>query len=1063
MDSVAYPETNYNSCDPRFIDLDTQNEAFQRNVFDWIKEQNGRSHVQKRDLSVYERPPSQSSSSKGEMSFGEIPVVDNTFSLPQNVFERVLASQQRALQSSQPSTRFTETARPAPYLITAGQCRRPSSDYVTELTGNEAKRPRLSPTEQNFPQQMHHQKTQQEQLKLQMIMNRFDNTRGKVMRLLKLQKARERLHQYQNPASRSADFNKDQPRYVLVKRTVRVPDNLLYKYNASVVRPQSQGLRRVPGIHVERTGSYYNSSDSAGLAVDHQTLPKIIAVHSVMKNAPVSAESCISIGSRPPLRASAAREEHTIRSGVPSSVEFRRRSPSHQYLCEKSTVRQNESRLLISNEITSGVGNFQNCENDEVSLTKVIPGKASSSVSPLTHGTRNQDEIELANCNENVVSNEQFPHPVIFHHPGQVDHSKNVTYLEHARLPAHIEHSVRSDHLGHVDHWRQIENMGRADHTGPVPHPAHVDQPGTVDLTGHVDHTEHADHTGSHEHAGHVEHPTHVDQTGPVEHTGHDEHPAGHVNHWGHDDSRPEINLRNDDEFSPNFSETKQVESQNQHSVHADSELYLGGPPPCLPVLNRSEMIEREKKTDQPRCDSNPTSPRLTKTVPEISEKIIETRERMKTETINWKKCVLVKLERRLIRKLRRAEILTGEKTEIKDLRQEVPEPVTKRKKSGGGQGGRTVRQDSGSESATSDNEDIAAERQEQEGGRSSRDSVAESVTVGDDDVAAERHGQEAKSGCRHSVTESVTVGGGDDDDDDDDDAVESHGQKAKSNCRKNETESVTGNDEHDAVERQGQEERSSWQNSVTDSDTDESPLRLEQRENVVTSGNKQMESPQDEREEEKCEESQNAESPSGQKGNVNTGDIGLTTNTHKVDFVALEQSHSQECVADKTVRKSETLDAESVEFQGGKEKAELTKVSPEKPSQNMQRDRDRKECVSPRSSASEKQDAAVHATKARTDLFETILSRVEASDCVKNDKLMLEATIEDSSLAITQDNSIPVEKTNCNESLVTLPKNMASLKQGLQSCGKQTLEIKQKTVDCERNIWATLRKDGIF
>ena len=53
MDSVAYPETNNNSYDPRFIDLDTQNEAFQRNVFDWIKEQNGRSHVQRRDLSVY--------------------------------------------------------------------------------------------------------------------------------------------------------------------------------------------------------------------------------------------------------------------------------------------------------------------------------------------------------------------------------------------------------------------------------------------------------------------------------------------------------------------------------------------------------------------------------------------------------------------------------------------------------------------------------------------------------------------------------------------------------------------------------------------------------------------------------------------------------------------------------------------------------------------------------------------------------------------------------------------------------------------------------------------------
>ena len=110
----------------------------------------------------------------------------------------------------------------------------------------------------------------------------------------------------------------------------------------------------------------------------------------------------------------------------------------------------------------------------------------------------------------------------------------------------------------------------------------------------------------------------------------------------------------------------------------------MGGPPPYLPVLDSSERAEQEKERrssleTRERRGSNPTSPRLSKTVPEIKEKLMETRERMKNETIEWKKKILYKLEKRLIMKLRRAEGSTGHRTEIDDMQEEGADKGKKR------------------------------------------------------------------------------------------------------------------------------------------------------------------------------------------------------------------------------------------------------------------------------------------------------------------------------------------------------------------------------------------------
>ena len=93
------------------------------------------------------------------MNFAENPVVENTFSLPRDVFERLWSSQQSVSDTSSTSTSYTRNPATA---NTTGQCRHLSGGLnVTELTGSEAKRPRLSISEQALTQREHLQREQQ--------------------------------------------------------------------------------------------------------------------------------------------------------------------------------------------------------------------------------------------------------------------------------------------------------------------------------------------------------------------------------------------------------------------------------------------------------------------------------------------------------------------------------------------------------------------------------------------------------------------------------------------------------------------------------------------------------------------------------------------------------------------------------------------------------------------------------------------------------------------------------------------------------------------------------------
>ncbi|KAL9964054.1 hypothetical protein ACROYT_G027630 [Oculina patagonica] len=419
MDSVIYPGTetlwpnNVGSRpEPSFIDLSSQNELYQRNVFD-----RRRSSLTVSQSGRCSQEPQQSTSSRGEMNFNQVPVVDNSFSLPRNVFERALASQTRvsitAPSSAGFSSPFMNDSSAPPITYGQQQRRRSSGDYVTEFTGSEAKRPRLSPptTERDF------KRLQREQMKLQ-ILRRLDHTKDNILKLLKLQHMQELVHYYEkdprsDQANSSGSFQRREAQYhsrqgsayerqngtpnlacvqndprsvpAFPKRNVSVPYTAIR--GPSHISSTSQSLRRVPGINIiedgvqsnaQRTSSYsYKSSDSVGLAWDHKALPKIVAVHSVIRDK--SGKTAIPVSRSLLGAAVAAQMKRSYDVGNPH---------------EKSEVRQNQPQSPGSSKVVI------DCEDDEVVLTKVLPGRSRRSLST----ERKRVETNVTKPNESAAN-----------------------------------------------------------------------------------------------------------------------------------------------------------------------------------------------------------------------------------------------------------------------------------------------------------------------------------------------------------------------------------------------------------------------------------------------------------------------------------------------------------------------------------------------------------------------------------------------------------------------------------------------------------------------------------
>ncbi|CAH3190547.1 unnamed protein product, partial [Porites evermanni] len=863
----------------------------------------------------FSEPATQSSLSERGMNFAENPVVENTFSLPRDVFERLWSSQQSVSDTSSTSTSYTRNPASA---NTTGQCRRLSGGLnVTELTGSKAKRPRLSISEQALTQREHLQREQQKQLKLQLIMQKLENTREKVQRLLQLQKARGRPEKYRhNSAEKSIDLESFQRRYVLLKRRANALNSLRRSIQDKVPIPpaqsQFQGSRCVPGINLVTSGAWskehgsgysYDSFHSAGLALDHGTYPRIVAVHCVMDRAAVKAvHQPYQQKDKPPY------------ASVPRKSD---------YVYKKNDFQKNGTFSRLTNASSSSVENFRTCEGDEVVLTKVIPGKKER---------KQQEVVNLANCSQRARDN-------------------NKHLLENAAVP---------DDATHLKD-RQETFVHRVD----------IGQLTTVSHPEYVVIAE--------------EHTRHVKQSGNV-----------------------------DNQVSKDNTPTKQAElSQKQQN----------GPPPYLPVLDKTRMMEREKEVNQERPVSTASSAhKLAKTVLEISEKIVQTRERIKNETIDWKKCVLFKLEKRLIQKLRRAERLTGQRTEIEDLRDEVPGPVTNGKKGKvQGQRKRSSRKDNQPESTCATDGD-ADKSQGHERSLSRQCSMSDSVT---DDETVDCHGREKRSSVSDIGCES---------------------EQMKNRQLDSVTECVTEENEKRPACSQDQKKEEAIEypqmKKIEENPTFENEMQCNySTEKYSNDQNDKISSAQEKNIErcigkyeldhgEKCdpgvkkksEKIENQVDICKEHGQVD-GKATLNTNSNCVT-VELSQAASSS-----TKRESSFIDNAS---------RQKTESCHEKSEKQLLLDKDKRECVTVRSETRED-----HQPKERKNLFEIFKSRFQGTNTLSN-------------------SSVLTAEKNCksNQNVVELIKSANGLSKKLQSCGKE--DHKSVSLDCDRNIWSTLMKDGI-
>ncbi|XP_022798321.1 uncharacterized protein LOC111336480 [Stylophora pistillata] len=533
------------------------------------------------------------------MDQSHIPLMSQAFAVPRDVFEGAMASKTSASMltsslagSTSPFLNNPAAAAACGMYHCVPQRRRSSGEsFISELSECEAKRPRLSTPDsvsaQMFAQRIESQNHKRETMK-QLIFERIDRTKEKMLWMLKMQEMREliqfsemsknglTLHQISNSQGNKTQYyspstptkgeqnkiaisacEENEPGSVALKIISRAPKTIQRAANdenrLKHLPPSIQRIRQVPGITVimdpplqSEQNIGYTCKSYDGLAWDHQALPKIVAVHSVAKHTSVNARNVERAPpSKPPAVAQIPSKSNTSGMSYYSakSQETRMHSPVTYSQCDTrrgtSVFSESKDQDIVEVEVK------------EVHSRKIHRSRSAQKMCP---------ETNVTNC---------------------------------------IKYSGEG-----MKHFL----MG-----------ACVEKP-------------------------YIAKPTLASSYGNL---------------------------------SGNFDGY----NSRIHGICSDSEIYHCGPPPYPAFLDSPELDKLEKQKRPPpvsgeRRNSNPNSPRLTKTLPEISAKIIETRERIKTETIEWKKKLLCKVEKQLIRKLRRVEKETGEKTETEELREEEEAPA---------------------------------------------------------------------------------------------------------------------------------------------------------------------------------------------------------------------------------------------------------------------------------------------------------------------------------------------------------------------------------------------------
>ena len=1016
----------------------------------------------------------------------EVPIVEKTFSLPQSLFERVWASQQSAPVASSHSATILSgsTAQALP--------RRPSGDYVSDLTLIDVKRPRLLSNKESLDEQTNLQREDQEKCRVSET-QRQEKTKNGVWKPFEQQGILELTSKPCGTSSLEALHSQ-------FLTTLRGQGSS----EAVNVDVSDQSARTQETRHVPLRRITYGTISLAGVALNHKTYPKIVAVHSLMNN---SSKSSFSLN------------HQVAGAAVPVSQHCKESRPN-----AKTEVLKNRENCTLINkpsvlpsEYHQPDALFPNNDDDDVVVTRVVCRNVSLSKEGSSEGeqvqnvyVRKDDGDSFKNTNDPAGQGlvGQKANPSAFEHlgfgryprgGGRSRHSaftgnraNHVDYPKPSVEPPRQELKPRSvkcavvsllslprsgDPSRHSDSTEIGNPSNRFGDPKPI-EPLQEQRPSPIkcvvnhplslprcgDPIRHSDSTETGNPSNNSDDPKPIEplqeqrpcsvscdvnHPFSLPRCGdPIRHsdsteTGNpsnnsddpkpieplqEQRPCSVSCDVNHPLSHPRCGDPLRDSFSTgNVSLSEHMEHPKSGINPSLSELQLKQSDDQAPVLPRSENSEATKEGNDAREKYEErlrTPSKVTKTVSEISQKIIETRERMKHETIGWKKAVLVRLERHLIKKLRRVERLTGEKTEIKDLQQAASELVTKGSKSKGQGKEKPERRKTVTEEEKCG--DIGLKKKE------SRDIITDGNTDGvvDDKVST---GSSGIKGQTKNLTDNGDI------------AIKSNEEKLGDIFSIGASESLVVSrnpDAHTLIQKQGRKQES-------ESFHIEKDEKREGSQDVEVSSGQATNNL--EVTEEKAKEKATYEVQSLQTESTNRNSFLRDKSDDMVDCETNEQLC--EVIATQKAKPRKSLDKDghkSREFSGVANKIKLDEDFAEDASQGHHK--------GSRVTMSDARVELQAENMREGNIFDAVSIEQSGHESLRQNQCSLQV-VDVKPLTITDLHSSSTAKKPSNE----VDNNAASLKIKLDNLVKTCLDVDPKMLDCERNIWSSLEKQGII
>lgn len=952
----------------------------------------------------------------------QVPIVEKTFSLPQSLFERVWASQ----QSAPVTTNHSATSLSG--STTHALPRRRSGDYVTDLSLNEVKRPRLIPSKESLDKQTNLQIGEQEKWRVN-VTQRQDKTTNGVWKPFEQQGILELTSKPRGTSYLEALHSQ-------FLTTLRKQGSS----KAGNVIMLNQGARTHEARHEPSRKTTYGNISLAGVALNHKTYPKIVAVHSLMND---SSESSLRLN-RHVASAAFPVSQHCKESRLSAKTECLE-NVENCTLINKPSLGDN----VLRSEDHQPDALFSNNDDDDVVVIRVVSRNVSHSKETSSQAERVQ-KIEVRKDDDDSFKNTSDPggqglvgqkanpfaaeHLGSFGYPRGGDPSRHYTSIgnrcDRVNDPEPFveplqEQKPRSVQCA-VDNLLSLPRSGdpsRHDCT-EIGHPSNrFNDPKPIEPSKEqrpcsVNHPLSLPRCGDplrHSEPTEIGNPSNRFNDPKLTEPLHEQGPCSvkcNVNH--------PLNLPRCGDPLGDSSDTESAHLP-EHMEHPKSGINQSDDQ--APVLLMSEKSEATKEGNdaKEKCEERLRTPsKITKTVSEISQKIIETRGRMKHETIEWKKAVLVRLERHLIKKLRRVEHLTGEKTDIKDLQQADSDLVTKGSKSKSQGKERHVRRKTVTEEEKRN--DFALKKKESE------DIITDGNNYGDVDVKVST-GSSAIKDQSKNVTDNV------------DSIVKSNEEKLGDSSSIDGFETLVGSRNpvvHIFTQKQGQKPESE-------------SLHIERDEKREGSQDVEVSSKQTtsnlEETEDKAKDKATDEEQSLQSEGTNRNSFLRDKSGDVVDCEANEQLC--EVIATQKEKPLVKDVQKSTEFSGVANKIKLDEDLAEDASQGQHK----RSCVAMTDAGVELQAENMR----EENVFDAVSIEQRGHESLRKHQCLQVADVKPLTINDLRSSS------TANKVDKTISENAASLKSKLDSLVKTCLDVKPKTLNCERNIWSSLEKQGII